>query len=329
MKKALVLLLALAVLGGSVFAQAAAAPVAAVKGSLYGEVVLLNNSNNGQFVPYGSYTDVLNISLSTENNGFMIQDDNALDGSFAMADWNVWHKALGGFLTLKYGKLRDSTFRQTMPIWMTATFGGTDRLTGYGVLATMAPAEGLSLGVNLPYDVTAKNFVDTLMSTDVGVKYAVKDLGTMILLANLNLTAGGANIINAGFSLSAVKDLAAALIFRGEFGASSSSIKLGAGGKFTLSPEMYAAAEFSLANTTVVATSTLAWDVVARFNYAITKELAAYLQAAFNSSSVVNVFANASYALGGGTSAAVRAGYSTATGVGLYYNLKLFYGVSF
>ena len=312
MKKLFVLLLAFAMVG------AVSAQVTTSIG-LYGEVTLVDEAGQGVFSPWGNGYDTWTFKATDKDGkyGFAMTDQNILDGGgLVLRDWNVWGKMLGGNLSV--GSLRDATFRLTLPYWAGATiFGGTDRITGQGVLFTTDAKNGLTLGVNLPYSLTAGNAVDVLKSTDVGVKYDAKGVGTAFALVNLDLVTP-ANVVNAGFKFTGMKALTATVIGQAKFDADT--YKVGAGVGYTGVEKLTANVEGAFTSTAGVT----AYSVWAQGAYAVTDLLTATVGGSYATAGY-DVYGAAAYDLGAGFSVEANVGFNSA----LYANAKLYYSVAF
>lgn len=333
MKKLIVLLLALAMVG------AVSAQVTTAVG-LYGEVTLVNEAGQGVFTPWGNGYDTLTLkaqdkdgkfgfSLTDQNvlNGFatlyesldgdLNSDGDTLDKVAAVRDWTVWGKVLGGKLSV--GNLRDGTFRLTLPLWNSYTlFGGTDRVSGNGLFYVYGPKDGLTLGVNLPYGTTAAATLDVLKNADLGVKYDVKNFGTVFALANLDLDAAPANILNAGVKFTGVKNLVATGIAKLQFNTNKYNAALGF--SYTGVKNLAAYAEAALYSNAGVVT----YSVVAQGTYDVTDAVSATL-AAFYGSAGYDVWAALGYDLGAGFSAEASLGFDSAVWAAatVYYALSL------
>lgn len=313
MKKAIVLLLALVVLGGAAFAQATVAV------SLSGGVTLIDENTEGVFAPDGNGYDVITIKANKDGNfGFSASDQNLLDGSFdTLRDWNVYYKIFGGKAKVTFGNLRNGDIRMLLPNWNTTLFGATDRITGYGVLTNVYPMDGLTLAVNLPYGLTAEATGDVFQKIDLGAKYVIADVGTVIALANLNLVTES-NIVNFGFTYSGMENLTATALYKGTF-ATTSEHKFAVGADYTVDA-ISAGLEFC-----GVYTDVLAWDLAAFGSYTISDTLSAGAMFLFDSESLYDASAYVDYDLGNGFVAELEAGYNA----DVYYNATLYYAIAF
>jgi hypothetical protein len=312
MKKLIVLLLALAMVG-AVSAQVTTSV------ALSGEVTLVDQAGNGVFTRYGNGYDTLTLKASEKDGkyGFAFTEQNILDdGAFVVRDWTVWGKALGGKLSV--GNLRNATFRLTLPYWAGATiFGGTDRVSGYGVLYESTAKNGLTFGVNLPYGTTAGAALNVLKKVDLGVKYDVAKVGTFIALANLDLVTPN-NVVNAGFKYTGMKDLTATALFQGKFDANT--YKASAGFAYTGVKSLTANLEGAFTSTAGVA----AYSVWAQGAYAVTDLVTATVGGSYANTGY-DAYGTLAYSLGNGFSVDATVGFNAA----LYALANLYYGVSF
>ncbi|MEL7555380.1 hypothetical protein SDC9_24498 [bioreactor metagenome] len=312
MKKLIVLLLALAMVG------AVSAQVTTAVG-LYGEITLVDEAGQGVFTPWGNGYDTLTLKAQDKDGkyGFSLTDQNLLDGSFdTLRDWTVWGKVLGGKLSA--GLLRDATFRLTLPYWPSYTiFGGTDRVAGQGVFYVYGPKEGLSLGVNLPYGLVAEDTLDVLQKADLGVKYDIKDVGTVFALMDMNFVTP-ANVLNAGFKFTGVKSLTATAITKLQFDADIYRFALGA--SYTGIENLAAYFEGAFVSTAGVAT----YSIWAQGDYTVIDPVTVSLGAYVGDNSKYDVYGLVAYDLGAGMTAEASLGYDSA----LWAAAKLYYVVS-
>lgn len=330
MKKLIVLLLAFAMVG-AVSAQVTTAV------SLSGQVDLVKEDGKGQFVQWGSGYDLLTFKATEKDGKYGISatidgflDNSYLDGIDAAAavptftnvlpqfrDWNFFGK--GKFTKVFVGKLRNADFRTTLPYWPSYdVFGGTDRITGYGLLVETLPMNGLTLGVNLPYGLTAANTVDVLQNADIGAKYDIKDVGSFKALVNLDLVAPTANIVNLGFTFTGVKNLTAVAI--GQLKLDANTYKAAVGVAYTGVDKLTVNVEGGFVDTAGVITYS-AWGQGA---YDLSDKLSA-TAGAFYGSAGYDVYANVDYAYGNGLTSEVLVGFDSAFRAAL----TLYYTVSF
>jgi len=338
MKKLIVLLLALAMVG-AVSAQVTTSV------ALSGEVTLVDQAGNGVFTDYGNGYDTLTLKGSEKDGkyGFSATFNNVLDAVVAptvsvtvaalstptagtvagdlsvfggLRDWNVWGKVLGGKLSV--GSLRNATFRLTLPYWAGATvFGGTDRISGYGVLYESTAKNGLTFGVNLPYSTTSGAALNVLKKADVGLKYDIAKVGTFIALANLDLVTP-ANVVNAGFKYTGTKDLTATVLAQGKFDANT--YKASAGFAYTGVKKLTANLEGAFTSTAGVT----AYSVWAQGAYAVTDLVTATVGGSYASAGY-DAYGTLAYSLGNGFSVDATVGFNAA----LYAAANLYYSVSF
>lgn len=317
MKKLIVLLLAFALVG-AVSAQVTTTV------SLSGEVTLIDQAAKSVFTDYGNGYDVLTLKASDKDGkyGFAITDSNVLDGGFnSIRDWNVWYKGAAGKLVL--GNLRNGDFRLTLPSWYTAQFGGTDRITGYGVLYETPSVKNVTFGVNLPIPTVATPTADVLRTADLGAKYSDKNL-TWIALANLNFVKPN-NIVNLGMSYTGFKDLTVVGLFQGQFDVPN--YKFAGGLEYAGIDKVTLNAEGSYQ------TQGGFFDGWGQVSYAVTDLLSAKAggyYGYFNNDPDPNaigydVYAALGYDLGNGLSAEGLVGYNGA----FHAAAKLYYGISF
>jgi len=312
MKKLIVLLLAFAMVG-AVSAQVTTAV------SLSGNVIIVDQAGKATFAPNGNGYDTLTLKASDKdgNYGFSFTDQNLLDGSFdTLRDWTVWYKTAN--FKAFMGNLRNGDFRLASVYGYSSYMGSTDRISGYGLLVESLPKNGLTFGVNLPIGTTAANTVDVLKKADLGAKYAIKDVGTLFAMANLDFVTP-ANVLNAGFNYTGVKGLNAILNFRGKFNADQYNVYLGLDYTAIEKLEAYFEAYFQYN------AGTIGWQVFAEGDYDLAKNLTAIVGGAVGDASYIDVYGELDYAFGNGLVAKGVVGYDTA----LYAQLKAYYSIAF
>mgnify|MGYP000911018214 CR=1 FL=1 len=201
MKKLIVLLLALAMVG-AVSAQTAA-PALKFSGAVYGGVQYDSGTDLVSFNRwYGGSLDAfrmrLNGSYSNDTIGmsFRLQSNDFTAPAFVRG--LGWTKFFNGALTTKAGKLDDYSFAT----WYNS-FGNFDGVTGAELI--VAPIDGLKLGVVVPvyFGAARKSLSDTSKDLAFGLAYAAKGVGDLV--ATVNLDPVNKPGVTAGFNLKAVK----------------------------------------------------------------------------------------------------------------------------
>jgi len=313
MKKLIVLLLTIAMVV-AVSAQVTTAV------SLSGEVVLVDEAGNSVFTDYGAGNDTLTFKASDKDSkyGFSLTyaDINVLN--VAPRDWNFWWK--GQYAKVILGNLRNGDFRTTLPYWAGATiFGGTDRITAYGVLIeNAAPISGLTFGVNLPIGIAASKTLDVLQKADVGLKYKMEGIGTATVLVNADFVTPN-TVLNAGFTYTGIKDLTGVAIFQGKFNAKTYKAALG----LAYSGIDKLALNLEGAYTNIAGAS--AFSVWGQGAYNLTDKVSATVGGSVANGGAYDAYANLGYDFGNGLSSEVGGGYNGA----LYAAAKIYYSVSF
>lgn len=213
MKKAFAVLLALAVLGGAVFAQAAApaaAPALKLGGTINGGYAISGDTDGLPDIAWTRYQGAslnafqvrLNGSYTNENAsiGFRLQSRDFGAMTFTRA-WGQM-KFFDGKFTTRVGKLADYTFATAFNAW-----GNYD--SALGLQLVVAPIDGLKIGYWIPEDLAADtlDLVTNLKDSDVGFAYSAEGLGDFVL--NLNMKNGTAFAMDTyfGFNLTAVENL--------------------------------------------------------------------------------------------------------------------------
>jgi len=319
MKKLFVLLLALAVVTGA-FAQVTTSI------SLQGQVKILNEDSQGQFVPKGDTYDTFTFKASTDTYGFSMTDTNWLKGLTAtdgfqgfgdIRDWNVWYKIADGKVKISFGNFRDGTFRTTLTGWL-ADFGAMDRVSGYGLFTTWMPMDGLTVGLNLPFGLTAEDTADVLQKADLGVKYVIADVGTLNVLLNLDMVTDN-NIVNLGFAYTGMENLTATVIYKGQLDAEINQFVVE--GDYVMDALEVGASFYG--KTDPVAD--FFWEANAYGYYDITEKIYSGLELYYWSDETYDIWANVGYNFGNGLKADLSLGYNA----DFYYAVALMYAVTF
>ncbi|HAP43309.1 MAG: hypothetical protein A2087_11120 [Spirochaetes bacterium GWD1_61_31] len=245
MKKALAILLALALVGGVAFAQ--------VTTAIYLEGTIQTfDLDMGAGFDYGYASLTVSGADEEDTAGFAVTTWNTalFDGDFyaSVRDWNVYYNLFDAALKVTAGSLRNATYRMTDVYGL---YKFTNRITGMGLLTQINAIENASIGINLPFPNADPALVDViddvLMGTDLGFTYKIADVGNLILLAQLNQSINigtsdvpvyeNAPVINFGFNVSAVENLALRVLYKGTFTTASTNwFNLNA--KYTLSDTM-------------------------------------------------------------------------------------------
>ncbi len=333
MKKLIVLLLAFAMVG-AVSAQVTTAIAAS------GEIDIIDQDLAGAFADDGAGYDTITFKATEKEGkfGISVTEDNYIDGIGAPRDWTTWYK--GKFTKVSIGNLRNGDYRLTLPNWYTNYgLGGNDRISGYGMLIQATPAAGLSVGVNLPYPTAGEDTLDTFKKADLGVKYDIKDVGTAVAMANLNLV-DGKTAVNVGFKFTGMKDLTAVALFKyaqqAKDGATVASYAdvTSAGLAFAYSGVEKLAIGLEGTFTTNGQTTTKAWSGVAAYDvrakavYSVTDALSATLGGTYTTYARDGIdydaFAQVAYDYGNGLSSEATVGFNG----DFHAALVLYYGVS-
>ncbi len=308
MKKLIVLLLTIAMVG-AVSAQVTTSV------AMSGEVVLVDEAGNSVFTDYGAgYT--FKASDKDSNYGFSLTYADIKVLNVAPRDWNFWWK--GQYAKVILGNLRNGDFRTTLPAGATI-FGGTDRITAYGVLVeNAAPISGLTFGVNLPIGTVASKTLDVLQSVDIGLKYKMEGIGTATVLLNSDFVTPN-TVLNAGFTYTGIKDLTGVAIFQGKFNANTYKAALG----LAYSGIDKLALNLEGAFTTTAGVS--AFSVWGQGAYNLTDKVSATVGGSVANGGAYDAYANLGYDFGNGLSSEVGGGYNGA----LYAAAKIYYSLSF
>jgi len=314
MKKLLAILLALVAVG------AVSGQVVTAIG-LYGNITVIDTDGNSSFNRWGNGYDTLTFKATDKdgNFGFNVTDQNLFDGNYdTIRDWAFWAKT--PYAKFIMGLARNGDFRTTFVTWKYGTYlGAMDRISGYGLLVESVSLGDLTVGLNLPIDTTAQPVGDMLQKSDVGVKYAIKDVGTAYLMANLNLVAES-NIVNFGFKFTGVENLTAVLLYKGTFAATSTH-QFGLGVYYAMD-KLNITLEVDGKQTTDFFT-----EVLVQADYQVTDDLWAAFDVLYDLEGTYDAFATVDYnLLGSKLFVELVAGYAD---TGVHYALDLVYNVAF
>ena len=210
MKKLLIVLLALTVMGMFAVAQDAA-PVLTWSGSVNSGFAEVSNSaastNLGQYYDYNSETAGRlrlqgAINAADGNSGFQFRVQNSGSGLTATAPvlnqaW-AYGKFLNGMVKVEAGLLNNYAF--SVGDW--ACFGSHDG--SLGALVSVTPMEGLSLGAYLPMPTGGTGYT----SGTIQFAYAMKDVVKLFGGYTLSPLATNSGDIYVGLDLKAVPNLA-------------------------------------------------------------------------------------------------------------------------
>lgn len=173
MKRALVVLLALVLGAGLLFAADAKWGA-----WIEGDVVLYDNAGNAYIGPNwvgdGEY-NTLSLSYAEDNFGFaMTSEFPANEWGNDLRDIKGWYKLFDGMLKVSAGKLRIGDYRPTSFVEGTSV---VTRIANaeWGLLVQLMPIEGLSVGAFVRYPVgkTAQDYANNLA---FAASYDLKDL---------------------------------------------------------------------------------------------------------------------------------------------------------
>lgn len=207
MKKLIVLLLALAMVG-AVSAQAAA-PAPALTFNGYLNTGMEYDSTTGFAYLWnadtGNNTRVrLNAVYTNGNFGLNFRLQNSdVGGSMSgqlFGQALVWGNLFNNMVTYKAGRLNDYTWATSWNAW-----GNFDGQTGFQV--QVKPVKGLNLGFFVPLAATKTVLAtDALKAANVAAKYTADGVGSFLAHLDLGTTT---NALILGANITAVKDLTA------------------------------------------------------------------------------------------------------------------------
>jgi len=230
MKKALIVLLAVALIGAFAFADdaaAPAAPTAAFSIHTYNGFGIVSSGTTTTIKQYdynwvgGDYTRVgFKYTAADGNSGFnsrvQVSFGTTTSGTTTSSavtavfnQLNGWGKFVDGLITVRAGVGDDYTI--ATPIWN--CYGNTDG--AFGVYVNLHPADGLDIGYfqPIPYssDVVANLVSPTASSKSiVGAAYAIKDVASLEAGAVLSSATNGTNVYFGG-NVTAITGLTAQL----------------------------------------------------------------------------------------------------------------------
>jgi hypothetical protein len=207
MKKAIVLLLALAVLGGAVFAQDAA-PAIKMAGEVYGGIMYHNDTGSmlfNRFYGVGSYDNMFRVRLTASytnaNVGAKLRYTSNDFSAPTVAQGLIWATFADNMIKVKVGKLDDYTWATSWNV-----FGNFDGQTGAQFIVT--PMEGLSFGAFVPVAIAAHttNIAEQLGDADFGMGYTIANLGALVAGFQLSPVANS-SIAYFGFNLTGMENV--------------------------------------------------------------------------------------------------------------------------
>ena len=179
MKKALVVLLALVLGAGLLFAADAKWGA-----WIEGDVVLYNDAGQAGITPSwvgaGPY-NTLSLSYSEDNFGFAMTDEFAADSwGVALRDIKGWYKLFDGMLKVSAGKLRTRRLSRRPASSKAANVVTRTLNAEWGALLQLTPVEGLSVGVGaqFPVPIAAADYANNMV---FGVSYDLKDIAKVYL----------------------------------------------------------------------------------------------------------------------------------------------------
>lgn len=195
MKKLLVLLLALATVGGFAFAQD---PALTFSGYLYTGVeysdagLKLYNANTGNTTRVR-----LNAAYTNGDFGVNFRYQSSDFTAPTVGQALVWGKFFDGLLTVKAGKLNDYSWATSYYAW-----GNFDGQTG--LQFNLKPVDGLQVGAFLPLAATDVTLENTFKNLAIGAAYSMADVGSFKLGLDLGTAA---NMLYFGTNITAVENL--------------------------------------------------------------------------------------------------------------------------
>jgi hypothetical protein len=224
MKKLLVTLLALTVVGIFAFADdAAPAPVAKI-GAWTANGIQLYNSGNGQKDDAywnGNQYQWLGVSYSSDLAGWSVD----FDGTWFTSprSYTGWVKPFGNIVTIKAGKLREGGYN-TWSYIEGNNFATRIANAEKGLMLDFAPISGLNFALVDKVGDTTAAFSSS--SFAVGAEYALPDLATIDAQYN-----GSAKEIYAGADVKAIKGVAAKAGVNYNTGTSTTKVLVSGGTK--------------------------------------------------------------------------------------------------
>jgi hypothetical protein len=312
MKKLFVLLLAIVAVG-AVSAQITTAI------SATGYFTLIDQDSNAVAGRYAGNGITFKATDKDGKFGYSWSDSNIYDSAALgpNSNWQAW--GVTSYAKFIFGNQFNGDFRTTL---VNATKGTylwqLDRITGYGLTVESVSLGDLLIGLNLPIGETAAPTVDVLKKADIGARYAIKDVGTAYLLANLNLVSSS-NIITFGFKLTAIENLTAVLLYKGTF--ATASTHLYAIGAYYTMDKLDLALEVDGKYATELDT-----EVLVQASYQVTDDLSAAVDVLYDLGGTYDAWVTVDYNLMSKVFAELTAGYAD---TGIHYDLSLYYGVSF
>lgn len=316
MKKLIVLLLALAMVGGA-YAQVTTAV------ALSGGTTIIDQAGQSTFGMDGLWYDTLTFKGAEKDGkyGFSVTYPDILNlDTVGVGGWNVYY--VGNYVKYTIGQgLSNGTFRASLAKYWKTGFGRLDGIADkYGVSLQSTTLGDLVVGAFFPVLDVGGPFVNVLKGSDYGVKYTMKDIGFAQAYVNL---ATGANKVGLGFTYNGMKDLTVAAI--GQVGIDAKKYQVGASAKYTGVEKLTAMVQ---ASDTVNAGAN-SFDVYGEAGYDVMDNVFASAWAKFASTgSVFSLGAFVDYGFANGLTLEGNGSYNLATKT-LGADLTLYWGVSF
>jgi len=322
MKKAIVLLLVLAVLGGAVFAQVTVGVTAS------GGVTLFDQDTMATFARDGAAYDLLTFKASKDKTSVAFTVDNfdsyTTAANFVFRDW--YFATANDMVKIILGKPRNGDFRAAMDHGWYADVGSTYRFFGgasYGAIVESTGLGALTLGLGLGIPEAGVDSVDMLEKANLAVKYDIADVGTIKALAMLDLTGntGAVQTIGASFGYTGMENLSATLYTRAILGDDNQFYV--AGSAYYTMDKLYLGFEAEyLSNWGGVD----APSVGAKVAYNVTDPLSVFVKAGYKTDETMHFWGGVDYDFIPGLTAEFEAGSKAGD---VMYDLSVYYSYSF
>ena len=318
MKKALVVLLALVLGAGLLFAADAKWGA-----WIEGDVVLYNDAGQAGITPSwagaGPY-NTLSLSYSEDNFGFAMTDEFAANNwGVALRDIKGWYKLFDGMLKVSAGRLRIGDYRPTSFVEGSSVV--TRILNAeWGALLQLTPVEGLSVGVGaeFPVPIAAADYANKMV---FGVSYDIKDIAKVYLNYRMLNDQLGASV-----EVKAIKGLPILLGFA--YDTTSSQINALLSASYTMDKLSFAV------DAVMQYTTALAFAVEANVGYALSDMYKVGMNLAYDDgygwttdfTSGFGVYPWVNVTVGSGS---LNLGFALSTGAPLTWKIPLKYVIAF
>lgn len=313
MKKIMLVLLALVLVGAAVSAQEAA-PVAALTGYMYYSTNLYDSAGNvgsgPDWIAGGHYNNI-GISYKAGAAGFSATieyENNVIDTSFR--DYTAWAKPFGDIVKVSAGKLRNGDYRLASYI---DGAGFNSRISGYGTLVQVYPMADVSAGIFIPAGVDA-TAATAYGDVGIGVSYNIPDIAKAYIQYLL-----AADELFIGADVKAIAGMTLKLGYTGDFTAGSTFTKIWLTGGYGL---MEGALDLGLDSYFNMATGTEIYAKV-KAGYKVAEAITATVYGSMTSATTTTIGAGVGAVLAAGGNGNVYLSFDLSSGTATTWSIPV------